>query len=117
MKFLANENFPQAAVVALRQDGHDVLWARTDLPGTDDDDILRRAQAEDRVLLTFDKDFGDLAFHWGLPAQCGVILFRLSIPSPDVSAQRVVAAIATQQDWSGSFTVVEDARIRIRPLP
>jgi predicted nuclease of predicted toxin-antitoxin system len=101
MKFLANENFPQAAVLALRQGGHDVLWCRTDLPGVDDDDILRRAQAEDRVLLTFDKDFGDLAFHWGLPARCGVILFRIAIASPDAAAQRVIAAIAAQQDWSG----------------
>src|SRR5512145_1992939 len=101
MKFLANENFPQAAVLALRQAGHDVLWARTDFPGINDDDVLRRAQAEDRILLTFDKDFGDLAFHWGLPAQCGIVLFRISTPSPDVAIQRVVAAIASQQDWRG----------------
>ena len=117
MKFLANENFPQATVLALRQAGHDVLWVRTDLPGTDDDAVLQRAQAESRVLLTFDKDFGDLAFHWGLPAQCGIILFRILISSPQSVSQRVLAVIASQQDWRGWFVVVEETRIRMRPLP
>lgn len=117
MRYLANENFPLAAVAALRQQGHDVLWARTDLPSADDDDILARAQSEDRILLTFDKDFGDLAYHWGLPSKCGIVLFRLSIPSPDIAAQRVLTALTAQADWSGVFAVVEDARIRMRPLP
>lgn len=58
MKLLANENYPLLAVVALRDVGHDVLWARTDMPGVMDDMILQRAQDEERLVLTFDKDFG-----------------------------------------------------------
>jgi predicted nuclease of predicted toxin-antitoxin system len=56
MRFLANENFPRAAVEALRADGHDVSWIRTDAPGISDDAVLTRAHADGRVLLTFDKD-------------------------------------------------------------
>jgi predicted nuclease of predicted toxin-antitoxin system len=77
MQFLANENFALDVVAALRNEGHDVAWIRTDAPGSKDPDILRRAVAENRTVLTFDKDFGDLAFQFGLPATCGIVLFRL----------------------------------------
>jgi predicted nuclease of predicted toxin-antitoxin system len=52
MRFLANENFPHEAVAALRRLGHDVGWVRTDAPGSTDRQVLERAVAEDRVLLT-----------------------------------------------------------------
>ena len=77
MRLLANENFPADAVDALREVGHDVVWIRTDAPDSTDDLILQRAQAEGRILLTFDKDFGELAFRHNLPSSSGVLLFRI----------------------------------------
>jgi len=68
-------------------------------------------------VLTFDKDFGDLAFHRGLTAECGVILFRISIPSPQIAAQRAVAELGALADWAGKFAVIDDHRVRLRPLP
>jgi predicted nuclease of predicted toxin-antitoxin system len=59
MRFLADENFPGDAVTALRAAGHDVLWIRTDAPGISDHDVLARSSGDGRVLLTFDKDFGE----------------------------------------------------------
>ncbi len=59
MRILADENFPLVAVEALQQQGHDVSWIRTDAPGSSDRVILAHAQAENRVIVTFDKDFGD----------------------------------------------------------
>jgi predicted nuclease of predicted toxin-antitoxin system len=88
MKLLANENFPRLAVEALRDAGHDVLWARTDMGGAADDVILERAQDENRLVVTFDKDFGELAFRWGLPSSCGVILFRLRTQSGSRAGMR-----------------------------
>ena len=73
MLFLANENFPGEAVEALRREGHDVAWVRIDAPGISDEEVLKRAQIDNRVVLTFDKDFGELALRAGLPAACGVI--------------------------------------------
>lgn len=116
MKLLANENFPLLAVVALRDAGHDVLWARTDLTGEADDVILQRAQDDDRLVVTFDKDFGELAVRWGLPASCGVILFRLRTQSPEHVRKRVLETLAERADWLGHFFVVEEHRIRSRPL-
>src|SRR5205823_13600191 len=117
MQFLANENFPLDAVAAVRKIGHDVAWIRTDAPGSKDRDILKRAVAEQRVLLTFDKDFGDLAFQQGLPATSGIVLFRLQASSSAALATLVVAALQSRTDWAGQFSVVEAGRIRMRPLP
>ncbi len=117
MRILANENFPGDAVEALRQQGHDVAWVRTDAPGSSDQAVLQRAQAEDRIVVTFDKDFGELAFRVKLPASCGIILFRISTASPQQVARAAVAALESRTDWAGNFSVVEDRRIRVTPLP
>jgi predicted nuclease of predicted toxin-antitoxin system len=116
LQFLANENFPLDAVEAARGIGHDVAWMRTDAPGSKDRDVLQRAVSEQRVLLTFDKDFGDLAFQFGLPASCGIVLFRLEASSSAALAALVVAALQSRTDWPGQFSVVEPGRIRMRPL-
>ncbi len=116
MRFLANENFPFDAVEALRQQGHDVAWIRTESPGISDPEVLSRAQAEERILLTFDKDFGELAFRAKLPATIGIILFRIKTSSSEIVAQKVTTAIALRDDWAGHFSVIEDDKIRMRLL-
>ncbi len=117
MNLLLNENLPLLAVEALRQAGHDVLWVRTDMRGQADDVILQRAQDEDRLVLTFDKDFGELAFRFGLPATCGILLFRLQTHSPEHIQKRVLETLAERDDWTGHLFVIEEHRIRARPLP
>jgi predicted nuclease of predicted toxin-antitoxin system len=117
VQFLANENFPLDAVEAVRRIGHDVAWVRTDSPGSKDRDVLQRAEGQQRVLLTFDKDFGDLAFHFGLPATCGIVLFRLQASSSSTLATLVATALQSRTDWAGQFSVVEAGRIRMRTLP
>jgi predicted nuclease of predicted toxin-antitoxin system len=117
MRILANENFPKDAVDYLREIGHDIAWVRADAPGSSDREVLSRVQSEDRVLLTFDKDFGELAFRSGLPATCGIILLRFTATSPDHVAKTVAAALRDRTDWTGNFSVIEDLRIRMTPLP
>lgn len=78
MLFLADEDFPGIAVRWLRQAGHDVLWARTDLPGKADAVLLATAQAESRVILTCDKDFGDSPFMQGCRPPVGSCSFDFS---------------------------------------
>lgn len=117
MRFLANENWPADTVTALREVGHDVAWVRADNPGSRDSDVLARAAREGRVLLTFDKDFGELAWQTRLPKDCGVILFRLPMP-PAMNAGLILASIVAERtDWTGHFSVVEPHRLRMRPLP
>ncbi|MGQ0835272.1 MAG: DUF5615 family PIN-like protein [Gammaproteobacteria bacterium] len=117
MRLLADENFPGDAVNALRAAGHDVIWIRTDAPGSTDRSVLERATTETRVLLTFDKDFGELAWRFGLPSQCGIILFRLPMPLPREVGRAITNILTERSDWPGHFSVVEPGRIRMRPLP
>ncbi len=116
MKLLANENLPLDMIEALRGAGHEVAWIRTDSPGADDVAVLARAVAENRVLITFDKDFGELAFQQKLPATCGIILLRITAASSQEAAKKVAAALTGRDDWPGHFSVIDDWRIRIRPL-
>jgi predicted nuclease of predicted toxin-antitoxin system len=117
MRLLADENFPGDAVDALRAGGHDVAWVRSDSPGSSDREILARAQSEGRLLLTFDKDFGELAFRIGLSAQSGIILCRFSVPSVQHAIRIITSVLASRTDWAGHFAVVEDSRIRLTRLP
>lgn len=117
MRILADENFPGDAVEALRHQGYDVVWVRTDAPGSSDRIILARAQAENRIIVTFDKDFGELAFRVGLPTASGVILFRIASSSSEHIAQLVVVVLASRTDWAEHLTVVESDRIRMKLLP
>lgn len=70
MRFLANENVPGPVVRRLRELGHDVVWAKEDFPGAADRALLLVAQDHQRVTVTCDTDFGELAFRSGLPAAC-----------------------------------------------
>lgn len=116
MRFLANENFPGSAVTALQATGHDVVWVRITAPGARDPDVLAWAAREGRILLTFDKDFGELARRSALPRLCGVILLRLPMPMPGNVGQRVADLITARDDWAGHFSVIEPGRVRMRPL-
>jgi predicted nuclease of predicted toxin-antitoxin system len=116
VRFLANENFPRTAVEALRQAGHDTAWIVEDTAGVDDDAVLARARNDGRVLLTFDKDFGTLAFNRGSGASRGIVLFRV-VPAADDIARFVVATLGSRDDWEGCFSMVEAGRVRMRPLP
>ena len=116
MRFLANENFPGDAVTALGAAGHDIVWVRIAAPGSKDEDILAWAVRERRALLTFGKDFGELAWRLGLPASSGIVLFRLPMPAAAVVEATLAAKIGERTDWAGHFTVIEPGRIRMRPL-
>lgn len=116
MRFLANENFPGAAVNALQAAGHDIVWVRAAAPGLDDPAVLAWSAREERVLLTFDKDFGELARASALPATCGVVLLRIRMPAPRDVGQRIAELITARDDWAGHFSVIEPGRVRMRSL-
>jgi hypothetical protein len=116
MRFLANENFPGAAITSLTAAGHDVVWIRVSAPGISDVDVLAWAGREQRILLTFDKDFGELAGRSALPTGCGVGLFRTPMPKPGDAGQQLASVIAARDDWAGHFSVIEPGRVRMRAI-
>jgi predicted nuclease of predicted toxin-antitoxin system len=62
MRFLADEGVDAAIVSALRSDGHDIQWMAEELEGSTDDVVLDAAARDARILITEDKDFGELVF-------------------------------------------------------
>jgi predicted nuclease of predicted toxin-antitoxin system len=79
--------------------------------------VLWRAHAEHRILITVDKDMGELAFRFKLPASSGIVLFRISTSSSEYVARVAVTTLESRDDWAQHFTVVEENRIRMTPLP
>jgi predicted nuclease of predicted toxin-antitoxin system len=116
MKFLADENFPRPALEALRMAGWDVFSIAESCPGIADDEVIAVCAGQERVLLTFDKDFGELVFQRGLSAASGVVLFRITPETPEDAAALALALVESQPDLDGTFCVVTSDRIRVRRM-
>lgn len=113
----ADENIPMPVVRALRLSGFDVLSASESMRRSPDRELLRRARLEQRWLLSFDHDFGELIFARGEPAPTCVVLLRLSAASPIDLAGRVAGLMNNRDQFIGQFVVVDNDKIRLRPLP
>ena len=117
MRFLADENLPGACVAALRRLGRDVVWIAEASSGATDAFVLEFAARDGRIVLTFDKDFGELARKSKLPDACGVILFRIPLPAPAAAAgEQLAKLVAAREDWAGNFSVIEPGRVRMRKM-
>lgn len=87
-------------------------------PGLPDEQVLSRAFREERIILTFDRDYGRLLYEVGLPSPTGVVYFRL-VPSSLEEPAEYLLVLLRRADFSvsGMLTVVERDRVRQRPLP
>jgi predicted nuclease of predicted toxin-antitoxin system len=116
MKLLADENFPRPAITRLRAAGFAVEEAVAGSRGIPDEEILQLAQIGGRVLLTLDKDFGELIWARRQTGQAGVLLFRLKTATLAEFVDRVVQAVRSRNDWTGCFAVITNDKIRLRRL-
>ena len=113
---LGDENLDFQIVERLRLNGHTVWYVIEMEPGISDDEVLQLANSEGAILLTFDKDFGELVFRLGRVA-AGVILIRLFGLSPADKAEILINAIsAHSNELLGAFTVITSKSIRIRKI-
>jgi len=117
MRFLADESCDAAVVRALRAAGHDIKAVADTLRGVTDRAVLDTALLEGRLLLTEDKDFGDLVFAAGAPA-IGVLLLRYPSSARSGLPQAVLDVVAAlPAELPGSFVVIEPAGVRVTRLP
>jgi predicted nuclease of predicted toxin-antitoxin system len=115
MRFIVDESTGAAVVEYLRGVGHDVLAVAETMPQADDPDILDRAAREGRILVTNDKDFGELVFRSG-QAHGGVLLLRLHDESSTNRVRVVMTVLEQHADrLVGCFTVATEGNVRIRP--
>jgi len=118
MLLLANENIPLKSINILRHAGHNVVSISEETPGISDSEILRRGQIEQRYILTFDRDYGELIYKRRLEVPPGVIYFRFTPVSPEEMGIYFIDLLKIPElDWKGKFTTIERGRIRQRPLP
>ncbi|MEH2319745.1 DUF5615 family PIN-like protein [Nostoc sp.] len=118
MRFLANENFPMMSVVRLRDAGYDVAYGSEDAPGAEDSLVLQRAVREERIILTFDRDYGELISRLRMAVPKGVVYFRYFPTTPEAPAQDLLHLLSVEGlVLEGYFTVFERTQLRQRPLP
>lgn len=114
MKFLADENLDRSVIQKLREAGHEVISVAEMEPGISDEVVLSAANFHEAMLVTEDKDFGELVFRRSLVHQ-GVILLRLAGLPVAAKAELLVEILATHEhELNGAFAVVTTRTIRIR---
>jgi len=117
VRWLADECIDAGLVSHLRAAGHDVLYMAEFAPSASDTEVMARAGVERRILLTEDKDFGDLVFRRGQSVP-GVILLRIDPALHALKKTRLDAAIGRfGGDLFGRYVIVEGTRFRSRRLP
>ena len=116
MKILCDENIDQALVNWLRGEGVDCLWIRELAPSITDSQVLDLAEADQRIVITFDLDFGELVFRERRKV-AGILLLRF----PGANSATVVSLFEVV--WqevkdlvTGKFVVATPTKIRVRDL-
>ncbi len=115
MKLLANENFPYKSIYYLRDKGYDILSIGIDNPSIRDAEIMTIAIDEERTILTFDRDYGELIFRHNYKPEKGVIYLRLvefEPQEPGLIIEDIITNI--EIDLSRALTVVDKNGIRQR---
>ncbi|MFN0191331.1 MAG: DUF5615 family PIN-like protein [Aestuariivirga sp.] len=115
MRFSIDACVPAQLAAALRALGADVTLA-SGRPAMPDDEVLSGSVSRDRVLITSDKDFGELVFRDG-KAAVGVVLVRFDIVSNVVADETAKRILAIESEGRGLFAVLERTSVRIRHMP
>ena len=116
MKWLADENFPIPAFHVLVKSGLDIQHIAFESPSISDVAVIEYAVLSQRIILTFDSDFGTLIFHKGY-APPGVVYFRIYDFTPDEPAKIFMQLLELPLTFEGNFITVEKEKIRQRTIP
>jgi predicted nuclease of predicted toxin-antitoxin system len=116
MKFLADENLPLSTVKSLQEKDIDIISIRNFGYGLEDKEVIRIAVRERRVLITLDKDFGEMVFRRAKKCR-GIILLRVPLKSAEYLGEMLTNLLKRDIQFENNFTIVSVDRIRIVPLP
>jgi len=114
--FLANENFPRHSVILLKNAGFEVVGIAEQSPGIADSGVLTLACINNMVILTFDRDYGELLFRYKQSKPAGVIYFRAGLEHPERAGRILLGHLENLLVIEGFFTVVGIHGVRQRPL-
>jgi predicted nuclease of predicted toxin-antitoxin system len=116
VRLLADENIHRIVVSRLREAGFEVEWIRQSSPGALDHEILARPDIASLVLITHDRDFGNLIFNKRLPAPYAILYSRLPHRRADTTADRTLALLEAGVIAGQMITMTHDGD-RIKPYP
>jgi predicted nuclease of predicted toxin-antitoxin system len=116
VRLLADENTHIAVVYRLKEAGFDVEWIGHSMPGISDRDILARPDIGLLILITKDRDFGDLIFNRRLPCPRSVLYTRLPHRAADLTASRLIALLEAGVPAGQMITLTKNGD-RAKPFP
>lgn len=115
MDFLANENFPYPSIIILRNRGFNVKSIAEENFGITDKSVIEIAQKENRIILTFDKDYGELLVRYSYSKPPAVVFFRLKGNTPDFAGTILIRLIEQKEIiLNNHFTVIDSNNFRQR---
>lgn len=113
IKFLANENFPLASLKILKLAGFDISYIGTDFKGISENEVIQIAIQENRTILTFDRDYGELIFKKKYKPTAGVIYFRWNEFLPDYPGKYLIELLNSLDiSFEGKLTVITKDSVR-----
>jgi len=113
MRFLVDECTGKKLAKLLEKESHDVLFVGDVMPSASDDEVIRKAEKENRILITDDRDFGELVFRLGKPTK-GVILLRTGV-NPEKRLKALVKLLRNYE-IAERFVVLKEDSVRIRRM-
>ena len=117
MRLLANENFPATSIRRLRETGYAVESITELMPSASDKKVLKYAAHNKQVILTFDRDYGELIFYRKIAIPEGLIYLKFDPATPDEPFEMLDMVFKNKIEISGWFIVLERDALRKRKLP
>lgn len=116
LKFLVDECVGVALGNWLKENGFDTVFIMVEMPGISDAEVLSKAYLENRILITSDKDFGDMIFKNKSP-HCGIVLLRIQIKTYVNKVQALQDLIKNHShELYDNFIVISDSGIIARAV-
>lgn len=115
MKFLADENIPLIMVSQLLEKGYDVNHIGLNHAGIPDEEVIDLANEEERIIVTFDSDFGNLVFQGKKNIKTGIVFLRLGSFMPNEPGELLISILEEMKiNFYGKISVVTKKKVRQR---
>jgi predicted nuclease of predicted toxin-antitoxin system len=115
MEFLANENFPAPSIGLIRDAGYQVYSISESSPGESDEQVISKAKKEGLIILTFDKDYGEILMRTQMPDPPSVVFFRYKGQNPTFAGNILIELLTEPSiELVRKFTVIDKGEVRQR---
>lgn len=113
--FLANENFPFPSIIILRNAGYGVQSIQQDYSGISDFEVIEIAINQNQIILTYDKDYGEIINRYAILNPPPIIFFREKGNNPIFAGNTILKLLNELSfNFNAAFTVIEKNNVRQR---